>query len=78
MNFAKALKRTMTEFDLKGVELSQKTGLSENAISAFRRGSQSMTVKNLEKILRAMPADARQFFFHELEQGDYSQDLTAV
>jgi transcriptional regulator with XRE-family HTH domain len=79
MNFAKALKRTMLEFDITGVELSRRSGISKNTISAFRQGGQSLTVENLEKLLGAMPEDARAFFFRELECGEYqAQDASPV
>ena len=56
----------MTEFTMTGVELSEKSGVSKNTISAFRKGSQSLTVQNLEKLLSAMPEEARRYFFAEL------------
>jgi transcriptional regulator with XRE-family HTH domain len=77
MNFSRALKRTMLEFDITGIDLAQKSGISKNTISTFRQGGQT-TTETLEKLLAAMPAEAREFFFHELEQGDYSQSLTSV
>jgi transcriptional regulator with XRE-family HTH domain len=73
MTFATALKRTMFEFGLTGVELSRRSGVSKNTISAFRQGSQSLTVENLEKLLGAMPEEARKYFFSELEHGEYSE-----
>lgn len=66
MTFANALMHTMTEFKLKGTELSKKSGVSKNTISAFRQGGQSLTVDNLEKLLDAMPEEARMYFFSEI------------
>jgi transcriptional regulator with XRE-family HTH domain len=53
----------MTEFRITGAELSEKSGVSKNTISAFRQNRQSLTVENLEKLLAAMPEDAREYFF---------------
>lgn len=66
MSFASALRHTMSEFNLTGTDLSEKSGVSKNTISAFRKGSQSLTVQNLEKLLGAMPEEARRYFFAEL------------
>ncbi len=71
----------MSEFNLKGTELSQKSGVSRNTISAFRQGSQSLTVENLEKLLEAMPDEARRYFFSELvnlKQVTAAENLSAV
>jgi transcriptional regulator with XRE-family HTH domain len=56
----------MSEFNLTGTQLSEQSGVSKNTISAFRKGSQSLTVQNLEKLLGAMPEEARRYFFAEL------------
>jgi transcriptional regulator with XRE-family HTH domain len=66
MSFANALRHTMSEFKLTGTELSKKSGVSKNTISAFRQGGQSLTVENLEKLLGAMPEEARRYLFAEL------------
>lgn len=71
MSFANALKHTMTEFGLTGTELAEKSGVSKNTVSAFRQGRQSLTVDNLEKLLGAMPKEARVYFFNELENAQY-------
>jgi transcriptional regulator with XRE-family HTH domain len=71
MSFANALKHTMTEFGLTGIELAEKSGVSKNTVSAFRQGRQSLTVDNLEKLLGAMPKEARLYFFNELENAQY-------
>jgi transcriptional regulator with XRE-family HTH domain len=57
----------MSEFRLTGTELSSKSGVSRNTISAFRQGGQSLTVDNLEKLLGAMPEEARRYFFSQLQ-----------
>jgi transcriptional regulator with XRE-family HTH domain len=67
MSFANALKHTMTEFGLTGADLASKSGVSKNTISAFRRGKQSLSVNNLEKVLGAMPEEARSYFFNQLK-----------
>jgi transcriptional regulator with XRE-family HTH domain len=72
MTFANALKHTMTEFGLTGAQLAEKSGVSKNTVSAFRQGRQSLTVDNLEKLLGAMPQEARSYFFNELKDAQYT------
>lgn len=62
----------MSEFKLTGTELSRKSGVGENTISAFRQDKQSLSVDNLEKLLGAMPEEARRYFFLELENMKYA------
>ncbi len=57
----------MSEFNLTGTELSSKSGVSRNTISAFRQGGQSLSVDNLERLLAAMPENAREYFFSWVE-----------
>ncbi len=71
MNFATALRHTMSEFRLTGTELSQKSGVHQNTISAFRQGGQSLSVENLEKLIAAMPEEAREYFFSEIKNAEY-------
>jgi transcriptional regulator with XRE-family HTH domain len=71
MSFANVLKHTMTEFGLTGAELAEKSGVSKNTVSAFRQGRQSLSVDNLEKLLGAMPREARMYFFDELKSAEY-------
>lgn len=66
MSFANALKHTMTEFGLTGAELASRSGVGKNTISAFRQGRQSLSVSNLEKVLGAMPEEARLYFLSQL------------
>jgi transcriptional regulator with XRE-family HTH domain len=75
MTFSNALRHTMSEFRLTGTELSKKSGVSKNTISAFRQGTQSLTVENLEKLLGAMPDEARRYFFSELANARQSSDM---
>jgi transcriptional regulator with XRE-family HTH domain len=81
MSFSSALRHTMSEFNLTGTELSEKSGVSKNTISAFRKGGQSLTVQNLEKLLGAMPEEARRYFFAELidkRQASGAENLSQV
>lgn len=64
----------MSEFRLTGTELSSKSGVSRNTISAFRQGGQAISVDNLEKLLGAMSEDARRYFFSQLQGVQYSPE----
>ena len=80
MKFSDALRRTMFEFNLTGADLARQTGLSQNTVSAFKTGNQSISTENLEKILEAMPAEARRYYLRLLNDGfdKSSNDLIAV
>jgi hypothetical protein len=77
----------MHRFDLKGVDLARKSGLKNSHISKFR-AEQNIRVETLEKILAAMPIEARRYMLNlvvednpeaarlppKSDQGDPSED----
>ncbi|MGB6013750.1 MAG: helix-turn-helix domain-containing protein [Nodosilinea sp.] len=69
MRFYEAFKEAMHRFDLKGVDLSQKSGLNPSQISQFR-GDQNIRIETLEKILFAMPQEAREYMLSLVSPND--------
>ncbi|TFI50807.1 hypothetical protein BLD44_029465 [Mastigocladus laminosus UU774] len=66
VTFCKALNDTMTAYGIKGAWLAQKTGLTEQTISNFRVGRNQIKSDSLEKLISALPPDARDYFFQQL------------
>jgi transcriptional regulator with XRE-family HTH domain len=59
-SFSEAFKETMFRFKLSGAEIAEKSGLTPSQISNFRNGH-NLRVDSVEKLLAAMPPDARKF-----------------
>lgn len=66
MNFAQALDATLDEYGISGKWLSEKSGVSQQMISGFRKGNQRVYSDSLEKIVATLPIEAKQFFFNRL------------
>lgn len=58
MRFADAFQETLFRFKLTGSEIAERSGLPATRISEFRHGK-SIRIDNLEKIIKALPRDAR-------------------
>lgn len=69
MRFADALQHTMFRFKLTGVEIAERSGLPTTRISEFRKGK-NIRIDNLEKILKALPKDARLYMLELVGQDD--------
>lgn len=67
MKFSVALDRTLKEFGISAKWLAQRAGVSQQMISDFRHGNQRVYNDSLEKILAALPSDARKYLFAQLE-----------
>lgn len=63
MNFNKALDLTLKEFRLSAKAISEASGVSEGSLSRFRRGERDIHAANLERIVSALPPEAKQFFY---------------
>jgi transcriptional regulator with XRE-family HTH domain len=59
-SFSEAFKETMFRFNLSGSEIAEKSGLTPSQISNFRNGH-NLRVDSVEKLLAAMPVDARKY-----------------
>lgn len=66
MNFAQALDRTLDEHGISGRWLSERSGVSQQMISGFRKGNQRVYSDSLEKIVATLPIEAKHYFFMQL------------
>lgn len=66
VNFCKALNETMDEYGITNLWLSEKSGLTSQTISNYKLGKSSIKDNSLEKIIEALPPDAREFYFDRL------------
>lgn len=79
MNFSQALDKTLDKFDISAKWLSEKTGVSQQMISGFRRGNQRIYSDSLEKILAGLPTDARNYLLCQLAEVDTNKvDLRSL
>lgn len=58
MKFSEAFKETMFRFDLKGVDIAERSGLTAAQVSDFRNGK-NLRIDSVERLLEALPSDAR-------------------
>lgn len=66
MNFSKAFDKTLDRFEISGKWLSEKSGVSQQMISGFRRNQHRIYSDSMEKLLRSLPIEAQQYFFESL------------
>ncbi|MEM7552605.1 MAG: hypothetical protein AAF378_00625 [Cyanobacteria bacterium P01_A01_bin.84] len=72
MNFSKALDITVDEHCISAKWLSEKTGVSQQMFSGFRRGNQRIYSDSLVRILAGLPAEARNDLLSKLCKVDTS------
>ncbi|NEP12015.1 MAG: helix-turn-helix domain-containing protein [Symploca sp. SIO1A3] len=63
MKWGNAFNKILRDYGVSAKWLSEKTGLSQQAISAFRKGKSSMTTDNLDMLLSELPFEAKSTFF---------------
>ncbi|NJL57251.1 helix-turn-helix transcriptional regulator [bacterium] len=83
MDFSSALDKTLKEFDITARELAARSGVAESSISRFRRGERDMHCDGLERLLAALPVEARNYFVFNclvptLGDGDVATLLSAI
>ena len=66
MRFSEAFKETLFRFNLKGADIAAISGMTTAQISQFRQGKNIRT-EGLERILAALPLDARKYLFSLVE-----------
>lgn len=60
MRFSDAFRETLHRFDLKASDVAMQSGLTRSRLSQFRNGT-NIRIDTLEKILDALPAEARMY-----------------
>ncbi|NJN85567.1 MAG: hypothetical protein HC881_03660 [Leptolyngbyaceae cyanobacterium SL_7_1] len=69
MKFSEAFRETLFRFNLKGADLADKSGLTPTQISKFRNGD-NLRIDSVERILGALPDEARQYMLLLVLQQD--------
>jgi transcriptional regulator with XRE-family HTH domain len=69
MKFSEAFRQTMFHFDLSGVEIAERSGISTAQISNFRHGK-NLRIDTLERILNALPQEARVYMLNLVAQSE--------
>jgi DNA-binding Xre family transcriptional regulator len=67
LTFSQAFRETMFRFDLKGVDIANRAGVKPGQVSTLRNGG-NLTLETFEKIINALPHDARNHLFHLLSE----------
>lgn len=61
LKFSEAFREVMFRYELSGIELAERSGLTPAQISGFRNGG-NLRTDSLEKILAVFPQDAKEYF----------------
>lgn len=69
MKLSQAFDKTLRDFGINAKWLSERSGVSEKMISLFRNDKQRIYSDSLEKLLEALPGDARRYFFDLIRGG---------
>jgi transcriptional regulator with XRE-family HTH domain len=70
MNFSDSFDETLKQFKLTAKDLAGKSGVAESSISRFRRGEREIQSDSLERLISALPQDAKQYLFCKLLIGE--------
>jgi transcriptional regulator with XRE-family HTH domain len=74
--FSEAFNETLEKFKISGREIAARSGLREATISQFRHGKQAILSDGLERIIKALPPEARNYMFFRALIGNVSnQDI---
>jgi len=81
--FGAALDETMKQFGIKGTTIAELASLQEQQVSEFRRGIRGLKTENLERVIEALPPEARHFLFFKvfvrnMSDRDISNLLSAI
>lgn len=77
MDFSNAFDLTLKEFGLTGKAVAIDAGVREATVSNFRNGSEIRT-DSLEKLIKALPPDAKQFLFLKVFVDDLNPQAIAT
>jgi predicted transcriptional regulator len=69
MKFSTAFREAMFRYELRGSDLSKRSGVSNAQISKFKSG-QNINVTTMEKLLAAMPQEAREYMLTLVAQSE--------
>lgn len=68
MKISKAFDKTLKNFGINARRLSEQSGVSEKMISLFRNDRQRIYSDSFEKLLEALPIEAKLYFLIQLSE----------
>lgn len=71
-----AFDKSLKKFKLSAAWLSRQSSVSEKIISQFRNGHQRIYTETLEKLVEALPIEAKLYFFGLLAEDNIEAKLT--
>ena len=71
-----AFDKSLKKFKLSAAWLSRQSSVSEKIISQFRNGHQRIYTETLEKLVEALPIEAKLYFFDLLAEDNIEAKLT--
>ncbi len=72
--FGKAVRRRRRELDISQEELAERSGLHRNYISSIESGTRNPSLKNIEKLVKALETSISEFFAnYDIEVRDESK-----
>jgi hypothetical protein len=74
VRFSEAFRETLFRFNIKAVDISQRSGVSERQISKFRNGGH-LRIDVVERLLFAMTMEERKFLLDLVVGGESSNDI---
>jgi transcriptional regulator with XRE-family HTH domain len=78
MKFSEAFNRTLNQFKISGNEIATLSGLRTATVSEYRRGLREIHTDNLEKLISALPVEAKQFLFLHMLVGQMDNEGIAT
>jgi transcriptional regulator with XRE-family HTH domain len=66
MRISEALNLTLEHFNITGRELAQRSGVTESALSRFRRGEKDLQASSIEKLFAGLPSEAFHYLMAQL------------
>ena len=70
-----AFHKTLQRYGITNVWLSQESGVNDKMISRFRNGKTTIQTDTLQKLLDALPHEARSYYFSQLMGSSFVPNL---
>ncbi|MGD1906817.1 MAG: helix-turn-helix domain-containing protein [Leptolyngbyaceae cyanobacterium] len=64
VDFRDALNEVLRQYDIKANDLAARSGIDEVQISKFRNKHKNMQTQNFERLIAALPQNARMYFWY--------------
>ena len=70
MKYQDALNETLKKFHLSSREVANKAGIDEANFSLFKNGKKDLNLQTWERLMDALPDDAKQYIYLKILIGD--------